>query len=79
LEAVEAVKEGEMLSPGIPLKKRGYITTKNWPGLIDVFFDLFVTMHFLAKSLVTSVTQKTVPSAVVYYYCAWYVFLCNRN
>ena len=28
---------------------------------------------------VMSVTQKNVPSEVVYYYCAWYVFLCDRR
>ena len=28
---------------------------------------------------VTSVTQKNVPSAVVYYYRAWYIFLCYRR
>ena len=27
----------------------------------------------------TSVTQKNVPSEVVYYYWAWYVFLCDRR
>ena len=60
MEAVETVKEGEMLSSGNTFEKRDYITTKNWAGLNDVFFDLFVLMHFLAKSLVTSVMQKTV-------------------
>ena len=28
---------------------------------------------------VTSVTQKNVLSAVVYYYCAWYVYLRDRR
>ena len=31
------------------------------------------------KHQVTSVTQKNVPSAVVYYYCTWYVFLRDRR
>ena len=31
------------------------------------------------ESFITSVTQKNVPSAVVYYYCAWYVFLRDRR
>ena len=26
-----------------------------------------------------SVPQKSIPSAVVYYYCAWYTFLRNRR
>ena len=29
--------------------------------------------------ILTSVTQKNVPSAVVYYYYAWYVFLRDRR
>ena len=29
--------------------------------------------------MITSVTQKNVPSALLYYYCAWYVFLRNRR
>ena len=28
---------------------------------------------------ITSVPQKNVPSTVVYYYCAWYVFLRDRH
>ena len=30
-------------------------------------------------ALLTYVTQKNVPSAVVYYYCTWYVFLHDRH
>ena len=29
----------------------------------------------MTTQMITSVTQKNVPSTVVYYYCAWYVFL----
>ena len=29
-------------------------------------------------TVLTSVPQKNVPSVVVYYYCAWYVFLRDR-
>ena len=28
---------------------------------------------------IMSVTQNNVPSKVVYYYCAWYVFLRDRS
>ena len=33
----------------------------------------------MIRPLLTSVTQKNVPSAVVIQYCAWYVFLRNRR
>ena len=29
--------------------------------------------------VIPSVSQKSIPSAVAYYYCAWYNFLCNRH
>ena len=50
MEAVEAIKAGEALPPGIPLKKEAtIITTTNWAGLIDLFFDLFVTTSYQQK------------------------------
>ena len=52
-------------------------------------FELLMRHHLLndvmptciqpGQSNVTSVTQKNVPSTVVIYYCAWYVFLRNRR
>ena len=36
-------------------------------------------MHFPWNSSLTSVTQKNIPSSVVIYYYAWYVFLYNRR
>ena len=30
------------------------------------------------KDVLTSVMQKNVPSAVLIYYCAWYIFLRDR-
>ena len=41
---------------------------------------LLKLIHLFAREvLVTSVTQKNVPSAIVYHYCAWYVFLRDRH
>ena len=40
---------------------------------------LAVLAVFPIVSRLTSVTQKIVPSALVIYYCAWYVFLHNRR
>ena len=35
--------------------------------------------EIIFKELPTSVSKKSIPSAVVYYYCAWYTFFCNRH
>ena len=47
---------------------------------------LFKSLPFVGGSapsyslwFITSVTQKNVPSAVLYYYYAWYIFLHNRR
>ena len=43
---------------------------------IHVFEIIYFDLDLMT---LTSVTQKNVPSTVVYYYCAWYIFLCNRR
>ena len=46
------------------------------------FFYLNLNYRIVAStntSRLTSVTQKNVPSAIVIYYCAWYVFLRDRR
>ena len=48
-----------------------YSTQSNSLGCTD--------LKIIVSPLLTSVTQKNVPSAVVYCYCAWYVFLRDRR
>ena len=47
------------------------VTNKTWLK----YFNL----KTFIDNVVTSVPQKNVPSAVVIYYCAWYVFLRDRR
>ena len=43
---------------------------------VDTYGDIYtVNIYRHAIGIVTSVTQKNIPCEVVYYYCAWYVFL----
>ena len=50
------------------LEKLGKVLARNLnPDFLHILFYL------------TSVTQKNVPGAVVYYNCAWYVFLHDRR
>ena len=54
-------------------------------GHLDIcktFLDSLVDKNPCIKNdntPLTSVTQKNVPSALVIYYCAWYVFLRDRR
>ena len=46
----------------------------------SVSIKKWLKLSFRVKIVVIrSVTQKNVPSAVVYYYYAWYVFLRDRR
>ena len=40
--------------------------------------SLYIVLHTMGIHYVTSVPQKSIPSAVVIHYCAWYTFLPNR-
>ena len=57
------------------MKHFNHLDLAYWPQSFSTFTR--VSQKFGIK--VTSVPQKNVPSTVVYYYCAWYVFLRDRR
>ena len=47
--------------------------------MMTFYYVVLGEIHVCTYVQVTFVSQKSIPSAVVYYYCAWYTFLRNRR
>ena len=72
-----------LITIGLPWKQVDLLILVSNKQQREPFEDLSPLLLSLSEKYIkmnlTSVTQKNVPSAIVTYYCVWYVFLRDRR